>query len=153
MHPIAVSRSTLAHMLNLSEARVAQLIHTGVLPKAVKRGSYDVITSTRAYIAHLGEKHNDLQAQRTRWVRAKADKSELDLRVRAGELVEVRAVRKDAFKAARLVRDGLLSLPDRLAGIVSSEADQTKNHATLSKEIRQSLEALADTSIQGGLSE
>ena len=96
---------------------------------------------------------NDLQAQRTRWVRAKADKSELDLRVRQGELVEVRAVRKDAFKAARLVRDGLLSLPDRLAGIVSSEADQTKNHAILSKEIRQALEALADISIQEGLSE
>ena len=39
MHPSLVSRSTLAQMFGLSEARIAQLIHTGVLPKAGQAGS------------------------------------------------------------------------------------------------------------------
>ena len=154
MHQTLVSRSDLAHLLGLSDARVTQLVHNETLPRPAKRGRYDLGASVKAYVSHLKTAtHRTLAVERTRLTRARADQAELVLRLRQGELVEVQAVKRDAFKAARMVRDNLLSLPDRLAGIVSSEADQTKNHALLTRELRQALEALADTSIQGALSE
>ena len=89
MHPMLGTRNALAHMLCLTPARIAQLIQTGILPRPTVRGQYDLVGCTRAFIQHVRQNQTDLHAQRTRWVRAKADKSELDLRVRAGELVEV----------------------------------------------------------------
>jgi phage terminase Nu1 subunit (DNA packaging protein) len=95
MHPILVTRSTLAHLLCLSDARTAQLVVSGVLPRPVKRGAYDVISSTRAYITHLKTAtRGGLAAERERLTQAKADRAELDLKVRAHQLVAVADVQR-----------------------------------------------------------
>ena len=153
MQPMSVSCTDLAHLLCVTPGRVAQLVQTGIFPRPKVRGQYSVEVYVRIFIQHMRQDRADLVAQRTRWVKAKADKSELELRVRQGELTEVAKVQRQAFAVGRQVRDALQAVPDRVAGIVSAEMDQARCHATLSKEIRQALEALADTSIQGGLSE
>ena len=47
-----------------------------------------------------------------------------------------------AFSKARIARDSLLNIPDRIAAVLAAEADQEKIHALLSSEIRQALEDL-----------
>ena len=81
------------------------------------------------------------QAQTER-ERYRAKLARLDYERKVGRLVEVEQVEKQAFRVARLVRDGLLNLPDRLAGVLAAEGDQGKVHAMLSKEIRTALEEL-----------
>ena len=143
MHQTLVSRSDLAHLLGLSDARVTQLVHNETLPRPAKRGRYDLGASVKAYVSHLKTAtHSTLAVERTRLTKARADRAEQDLRHRAGELVEVATVKKDAFQAGRLVRDNMLAIPDRIAALIATDFDRTHTHALLTKEIRQALEAL-----------
>ncbi|MBS0183603.1 MAG: hypothetical protein JSS39_14510 [Nitrospira sp.] len=74
----------------------------------------------------------------------KAKLAELEFLERSGSLVSVEKVEAEAFRIGRQVRDALLNLPDRLAGVFAAETDQRKIHDSLTKEIRQALEALAE---------
>lgn len=82
-----------------------------------------------------------LEAQRRKEL-ANAQLKELEVRKRAGELIEVATVEKVMFEKGRQTRDALLSLADRLAGILAPVTDQAKMHEILLKEIHQALEAL-----------
>lgn len=68
--------------------------------------------------------------------------AQLELEQREGKLVEADAVQRESFKAARQVRDALLNLPDRVAGVLAAETNQFKVHQMLTKEIRRALEDL-----------
>lgn len=68
---------------------------------------------------------------------------ELEYEERVGTLVKKSEVEKEAFRVGRLVRDAVLNVPSRLAGILAAESDQRKVHDLLEKELRQALEALA----------
>jgi phage terminase Nu1 subunit (DNA packaging protein) len=145
MKQILVSRSVLAHGLDLSENRIAQLISHGVLPKALGRGQFDLTASVRAYLQYLRlNSRGTLAQERTRLTKAKADKEELLFRLRSKELIEVSVVEKTLFEKGRQIRDALQSLADRLAGILAPVNDQTKVHAILTKEVHQALEALTE---------
>ena len=107
MQQMLVSRADLASLFGLSEGRITQLVVGGILPRQQARGRYDLATSVKAYVSHLkATTHNALAVERTRLTRLKADRAEVELRHRAGELVEVRAVQRQAFACARQVRDG-----------------------------------------------
>ncbi len=73
---------------------------------------------------------------------ANAELKELEVRRRSGELIEATEVERTLYEKARQTRDALLSLADRLAGILAPITDQAKVHHLLSKEIHQALEAL-----------
>ena len=74
--------------------------------------------------------------------------TELDYRKRVGELVERSAVEAEAFRTGRQVRDGMLNIPPRIAGILAAETDQRKVHEILDNEIRRCLEVLAAEEIE-----
>ena len=93
-------------------------------------------------MAYLRSNQTGLAAERTRLTKAKADRAELDLRLRAGQLYEKAAMDHPMVKRGRTVRDAILSVPDRIAGIVSAESDQGKVHAIIYKELHQALVAL-----------
>jgi hypothetical protein len=59
-----------------------------------------------------------------------------------GELVSVEEVRTSAFNKARIVRDNLLNIPDRVASHLASISDERKIHEVLLTEIRTVLEVL-----------
>jgi phage terminase Nu1 subunit (DNA packaging protein) len=79
---------------------------------------------------------------RAKHERFKARLAELELEQREGKLVEADVVQREAFKASRQVRDALLNLPDRVAGLLAAETNQFKVHQLLTKEIRRALEDL-----------
>jgi hypothetical protein len=67
----------------------------------------------------------------------------LDLALGArGQLYEKKAMDHAMFERGRTVRDALLPIPDRVAGIIAAEMDQTKVHAIRYKELHQALVAL-----------
>ena len=83
-----------------------------------------------------------ISAAQLRKETALAGLRELELARKTGALVEKSKVEAQAFRTGRKVRNSLLGLPDRLAGVLASESDQRKTHALLTKEIHQTLEAL-----------
>jgi len=74
--------------------------------------------------------------------RMKARLAQLELEQREGKLVEADDVKRESFRVARLVRDALLNLPDRVAGELAAETNQFKVHQRLTLEIRRALEDL-----------
>jgi hypothetical protein len=68
--------------------------------------------------------------------------AKLEFHKRAGKLVDAEIVKREAFKTARIVRDALSNIPDRLAPQLAAESDQFKIHRLMTEEIRKSLEAL-----------
>jgi len=132
-----------ARALILSTRRVNQLAREGVLT-ALRPGRFDpavIMPEFLKFKATTTQDHTLLE-QKIRWNRARATREEMDLKVRTGELIEKRQVEREAFHVARVVRDAMLSIPDRLAGLVTAETDQAKNHALLTKEIMEALKGL-----------
>ena len=74
--------------------------------------------------------------------RFKSRLAELEVATIEGKLVNADKVKREAFRAARQVRDSLLNLPDRLAAELAAETNQFKVHQRLVKEIRRALEEL-----------
>lgn len=68
----------------------------------------------------------------------------LEARAKAesGELVNADQIKEAAFNKARVVRDGMLNIPDRVASIIASIDDEHKIHEILTREIRLVLEEL-----------
>lgn len=58
-----------------------------------------------------------------------------------GTLVDVAAVEREQFEAARTVRDSILNVPDRIAAELAAETDEARVHARLETELRLALEA------------
>ncbi|MGE0650270.1 MAG: hypothetical protein AB7P12_00765 [Alphaproteobacteria bacterium] len=67
---------------------------------------------------------------------------EIKAKVEAGKYIDADEVKVAAFNKARIVRDALLSIPDRLAAVLAAETDAQKAHALIAAEIRQALEEL-----------
>ncbi|WP_353287809.1 hypothetical protein [Wolbachia endosymbiont (group B) of Gerris lacustris] len=65
-----------------------------------------------------------------------------------GELVAVEEVKRDAFNVARVVRNNLLNIPNRVSALLASLSDTEKIHKTLTEEITNSLEELSNTKFQ-----
>lgn len=65
-----------------------------------------------------------------------------------GELVAVEEVKRDAFNVARVVRNNLLNIPNRVSALLASLSDTEKIHKTLTEEITNSLEEVSNTKFQ-----
>ncbi len=82
------------------------------------------------------------EGERAKLLEIKAD-------VEAGKFVDAAEVKTAAFNKARVVRDGLLNIPDRLAAMLATESDATRVHEILTTEIRAVLEELIGGSERG----
>lgn len=60
-----------------------------------------------------------------------------------GKLVSVDDVRKVAFARGRIIRDGIMNIPDRVSFLLATINDAARIHEILSKEIREVLEELS----------
>ena len=68
----------------------------------------------------------------------------LEYEERSGKLVDVSKMEVDAFTAARVARDKLLAIPDRVAPILVGITDIHELKEVLRKEIITSLQNLTD---------
>lgn len=75
--------------------------------------------------------------------RAKTEKAELELEKMKGDLVNKNEVEKIAFEKARIVREAIENIPQRIAPILAAEADIHQCRETLKKELKNALEELS----------
>lgn len=68
-----------------------------------------------------------------------AELARIELEEKQGKLIDAEGAKREAFRAARIVRDALLNLPDRVAGELAAETNQFKIHQRLTQEIRRAL--------------
>lgn len=66
--------------------------------------------------------------------------AKLEFDEKSGLLVRADAVKNEAFRTARTVRDNMLNIPDRIAAELANETNQFKVHQRLTQEIRRALE-------------
>lgn len=144
-----VSTAVLARLFDLSEARVRELTRAGKIP-AAGRGRYALAAAIPAYCRTLrdaaagrgGDGPLDLAQERAALAVRQRERIELDLAARRGELVEAAQVERDAYRVARVTRDRLLNVPDRIAAEVAAETDPARVHRTIANEIATALREL-----------
>lgn len=88
-----------------------------------------------------GDLSYNVQAAREKL--ASAQLRELELAEKAGRLVPASQVEALVFDQARLAREALMSIPDRVATILAAESDAAVVHAKLSAECRKVCEMLS----------
>ncbi len=93
--------------------------------------------------AQAGTSGLSFQEARTLKERFKTALLKITLDEKTGRLVEAEQVKVAAFNKARLVRDALLNIPDRISPILAAESDQGRVTELLIGEIRQVLEELS----------
>jgi len=153
-----ITQAQLAELLKVSEARVSQVKKTGRLDGTFeKRGRTIIFNQEAAIAAWNGEisvspTRKDSSAleipsfneSRAKSEHFRAELARLDLEVKEDQLVEVSRVKREAFSAARAVRDALGNIPDRVSNQMAAESDPVIIHQTLTEEIRKALETLTD---------
>ncbi|GHU17274.1 hypothetical protein FACS189472_03920 [Alphaproteobacteria bacterium] len=60
-----------------------------------------------------------------------------------GELVSAEAVKNAMFAKGRIIRDGIMNIPDRVSSLLATINDASKIHEILSNEIREVLTELS----------
>ena len=128
-----------ARTLNVSHQRVSYLKKHGKLK--MTGAGIDEKASYRMHQERLAALRPSPSRQIKDFYAAKMAK--LEYEKATGVLIERVQVEKEAFRTGRMIRDTLLGLPDRLAGVIASEPDQKKIHALLTKELMQVLEPLS----------
>lgn len=68
--------------------------------------------------------------------------AELEFQQKSGILIPAEAVRHEAFKLGRSIRDSMMNIPDRVAAEFAGISDAAEIHMRLSEEIKQMLQAL-----------
>lgn len=72
----------------------------------------------------------------------KAKLAQLEYEEKVEKLIEVEKVRKEAFRLARVTRDAMLGIPDRVAAEIAGMTDPFAVHTKLMSEIRNAIEGL-----------
>jgi hypothetical protein len=68
---------------------------------------------------------------------------EAKVKSETGELISAEKVRQAMFAKGRIIRDGMMNIPDRISSLLASENDAAKTHEILSREIREVLTELS----------
>lgn len=89
----------------------------------------------------------DFNESRAKRIFYEAKLAEIEVKTREGQLVDRDEIRAKSFKLGRLIRDGMLNIPDRVAADIAAEMDAFKVHTRLTKEIREVLTALGTSEI------
>ena len=85
----------------------------------------------------------DFVTARTMREAFKAKMAKMEYEEKSGKLTDAARVRDDAFQAARMVRDALLGIPDRLADVLAAETDPKKIRELLMNELEDILNELS----------
>lgn len=69
----------------------------------------------------------------------KLQKAQIELQELKGSLVSIEVVKREQFLMSRLLRDQMMSIPDRISALLASMTDEREIHKELVGEIRQAL--------------
>lgn len=73
-----------------------------------------------------------------------AELAKLELHQKRKDLLPAEQIKREAFSLAKTIREALINIPDRVANQLAGETDPQAVHMTLTGEITQALERLAN---------
>ena len=140
-----------AEHLDLTSVRIHDLFNENVLMKSGKSGGQDVDDCRVRYIRYLrglarGKNTNsgDLNEERTRLTKAQADRAELELQEKEGDLISSDVIKTIWSDYVSNVRSKLLALPSKL-GHLTQAAESYGDAETIIKEaVYECLEELSE---------
>lgn len=124
----------------LSRSYVYRIGRLGMIE--IKDGMVDPAAAEQALGEQAKSERETFHSARARKESALASLRELELRIKAGSLVDVEAMKKMNFELGAGIKDKLLSIPDRVSGLLAVETDQLRIKEILTKEITVALEGL-----------
>jgi hypothetical protein len=149
----------MSRTLGVSLAAVQKAIRAGRLKGSVGRDARgffiaDSALAGREWAAGVGKPHNNgggpgksgptlVEAQR-RLALERTTQLELGNRRKRGELLDADTVLREQFESARVLRDAILNIPERLSAELAGESNPQRVHARLSKELRRALDSIAE---------
>lgn len=107
--------STCAALLGVSTRQVRKLAETGDLPR-IRHGRYDLVTCIQT-LANAGDTL-DFMEQKARLTKLQADKADLDLQARRGELAPIEEVHRQWDELLSWLRARALGMPSKLTPAV-----------------------------------
>ena len=154
-----VTRKEFAKEVGVDIARIGYLIKQGVLAPAAKKnksGRYkiDLKLGKELFNAHSKSRlqvtdnvmstAQSINKSKAKKIHFDALTAELDYRARLGELVEASQVEKEAFDMAKIVRDKLTQIADRLAPVVTGQKKESYVFKKIEVEVNRILKLLSD---------
>lgn len=146
--PSHVSARDLATLLNITVARIGQLVKEGVLARDAA-GQFELTASVQAFLAFRENaasteagRHGGLGAERAGLVRAQRKQAELNFDKDVGLVCEVAHVRQAVDARFDIVRNRFMQLPAQVAPLVAP-ADPEQARGILDAEVRQILTELS----------
>lgn len=152
--PERLSQRALARRLGVDPKAVRKAIASGRLKASIGRdGKLDAAVAAKEWAAGAskpnprapggqpaaGRGGPTLTEAQRRVALERAASIRLSNRQKRAQLVPAAEVRRDAFAAARSVRDAVLGVADRVASELAAESDPARVHARLLEELRGAL--------------
>lgn len=139
----------LSRSFGVSQVTIRNWVDKGIPCKRTSKGyTFDLTEAIQWREKHLQATKqggsSEYEAARTEKEIYRAKMAKLNYERMDGTLILAEAVKAAAFDKARLVRDSLLNIPNRISPIVAAEKDVKKVNEMLDKEIRQCLETLSN---------
>lgn len=114
----------------------------GHVRKRVKKGQEEIVEAAKS----VGIDPNappPLSESKTLEAAYKARLAQIEYEEKSGQLVEADKVKKEAFRTARITRDAMLAIPDRLAAELAGITEPFVIHQKLTAEIRGAIEEVS----------
>lgn len=140
-----------AEHLDLTTKRMHELFNENVLIKTGKSGGQDKDDCRLRYIRYLrglarGKNTNsgDLNEERTRLTKAQADRAELELQEKEGDLISSDVIKTIWSDYVSNVRSKLLALPSKLGHLTQAAESYAEAEAIIKEAVYECLEELSE---------
>ena len=136
----------MAHIFGVTKARIRQLVKEG-MPKTA-RNKYPLVGCVRWYVAYWKTKadYSDttINKHQRRLIQARADKAEMEVKIKRGDLVHADQVKNRAIKSGVMIRTLLESIGNKVAPVLVDLDKPAPIADVINKEINEVLLKLAD---------
>ena len=140
-----------AEHLDLTTKRMHELFNENVLIKTGKSGGQDKDDCRVLYIRYLrvlarGKNTNsgDLNEERTRLTKAQADRAELELQEKEGDLISSDVIKTIWSDYVSNTRSKLLALPSKLGHLTQAAETYAEAEAIIKEAVYECLEELSE---------
>jgi phage terminase Nu1 subunit (DNA packaging protein) len=151
---LIVNADVMLEIMDCTPTMLTQYKKDGVMVQPVY-GVYDLIPSIRNYLKKLKNKASavttegvlDFHEEKARLTKMQADKAEMEVREMSGELVRVDDVLQDWESILMDCKGKLLSIPSKLATLVTDIENPAEAQNLIEDHIREALEELANYAV------
>ena len=140
-----------AEHLDLTSVRIHDLFNENVLMRSGKSGGQDKDDCRVRYIRYLrglarGKNTNsgDLNEERTRLTKAQADRAELELQEKEGDLISSDVIKTIWSDYVSNVRSKLLALPSKLGHLTQAAETYAEAEGIIKEAVYECLEELSE---------